>query len=138
MPSTAPITFVEAPHSMIVASQNDLFRRALLDPIAALNASRLEINGPKIVTSGVAALGPAFVRAATKAVATYSAFSPDNDPYEQHDFGSFTLPDGEGVYHSLYWKIDYYADTEFQWGSEDPADPSQTVRILTIMLSHEY
>lgn len=128
----------DAPQAAQIASQNDLFRRALLDPIAALDASRLGINGPKIVTSGVAALGPCFVRAATKAVATYSAFSSDNDPYGQHDFGCITLPDGEGEYHSLYWKIDYYADTGFQWGSEDPADPNQTVRILTIMLSHEY
>lgn len=37
----------------------------------------------------------------------------------------------------LFWKIDYF-DAAMEFGSEDPADPSKTTRVLTIMLSSEY
>ena len=52
--------------------------------------------------------------------------------YGEHDFGSFTLHG-----HKLFWKSDYY-DTVCEFGSEDPADPAKTTRVLTIMLADEY
>ena len=61
-----------------------------------------------------------------------SAVDKDNDPWSEHDFGSFEI-DGE----TLFWKIDYY-DGSMQFGLEDPADPAKTMRVLTIMLSEEY
>jgi len=67
-----------------------------------------------------------------KALVLYDDFSEDNDPYGEHDFGSFKI---EG--HKLFWKIDYYAP-DMRHGSEDPADPDVTVRVLTIMLASEY
>jgi hypothetical protein len=60
-----------------------------------------------------------------------SAF-PDNDPFEEHDFGSFEH-DGERI----FWKIDYY-DRSLTKGSGAPSDPAQTRRVLTIMLASEY
>lgn len=54
------------------------------------------------------------------------------DVYGEHDFGSFEI----GEEH-LFWKIDYY-DLSLLYGSKDPADATQTKRVLTIMLAEEY
>ena len=66
------------------------------------------------------------------AVQTFDAFTVDNDPYGEHDFGSFELS-GE----LIFWKFDYY-DISMTGSSPDPADTSVTQRILTIMLASEY
>lgn len=65
-------------------------------------------------------------------VRTFNDFSEDNDPYGEHDFGAFDHK-GERV----FWKIDYFAP-DMQHGSEDPADPEKTVRVMTVMLAREY
>ena len=50
----------------------------------------------------------------------------------EHDFGSFEI--GE---QRFFWKIDYY-DLSLCYGSNDPAEPTLTKRVLTIMLAEEY
>lgn len=89
-------------------------------------------SGKWMMTAGVMAQGPDFMLLATRAVQTFSAFSEDNDPYGEHDFGAFDIA-GKRV----FWKIDYY-DRDLRYGSEDPADPEVTTRVLTIMLASEY
>ncbi len=65
-------------------------------------------------------------------VSAFDAFTPENDPYGEHDFGAVEF---EGD--KYYFKIDYY-DLKFEYGSEDPSDPTQTRRVMTIMHSSEY
>lgn len=85
-----------------------------------------------MITSGVNALGREFVAKALQTVRDFDHFTPENDPWKEHDFGSFHI--GE---HKLFWKIDA-CDKTLKYGSEDPLDPSKTTRVLTIMLAAEY
>jgi hypothetical protein len=62
----------------------------------------------------------------------FDAFTPDNDPHGEHDFGAFD----EGG-DRFFWKIDYY-DKQMEFGSPDAADPDVTARVLTLMLAEEY
>ena len=103
---------------------NDAFRKYPWNDARAL--------GRTVVTAGVNANGTEFVLRALNAVAGFDAFTPDNDPHGEHDFGIFTL-DGERI----MWKLDYY-DVNCRYGSEDPSDPSKTTRVLTVMLAEEY
>jgi hypothetical protein len=90
------------------------------------------IGGHVIITQGVHALGSTFWGACIDAVRRYDEFAPENDPYNEHDFGMLTVH-GKRV----YWKIDYY-DAALQYASPDPSDPSVTARVLTILLASEY
>ena len=67
---------------------------------------------------------------------TVAANQPDPNSstacYGEHDFGALTVA---GV--RLLWKIDYY-DAGMGGGSPDPADPSVTTRVLTLMLVDEW
>ena len=66
-------------------------------------------------------------------VRNFNNFTKANDPYGEHDFGSFDY-NGE----KIYWKIDYYYDKSNQYLSENPANPDVTNRVLTVMLADEY
>ena len=67
-----------------------------------------------------------------KTIGVYDDFCHANDPYEEHDFGSFEV-DG----HTIFFKIDYF-DKSRSYHSPDPSDPSVTERMITIMLAEEY
>jgi hypothetical protein len=89
-------------------------------------------NGRVMVTRSVRELGFDFELAALLAVRAFDAFTADNDPHGEHDFGSFQLKG-----RTIFWKIDYY-DPSITKGSEDPGDPLQTCRVLNIMLAEDY
>ncbi|MEM9638423.1 MAG: DUF3768 domain-containing protein, partial [Pseudomonadota bacterium] len=80
----------------------------------------------------VQAKGSAFTLAAVNAVRSFDAFSDENDPWGEHDFGAIEL-EGE----KIFFKIDYY-DLSLQYGSDNPANESCTHRVLTILLASEY
>ncbi len=88
--------------------------------------------GDWMLTSGVQELGSDFVLLAMRQVRAFDGFNTDNDPYGEHDFGSCDLA-GE----HLFWKIDCY-DAALEYGSPDPADPSVTRLVLTVMLASQY
>jgi hypothetical protein len=104
------------------------------DRIRELNdAFRRTFHGGKVMmTSGVNELPDCVKAEALVQVAGFSDFTVDNDPHGEHDFGSFTL-----VGRKFFWKIDYY-DKEMRYGSNDPANPDLTTRVLTLMLVCEY
>ena len=100
--------------------------------IAALNDhARRTFTGCRVVlTQGVQALE--LLDAVLRQVQQFNAFTPDNDPYGEHDFGSFRHAE-----ETVFWKFDYY-DLDLQMHSPDPSDPAVTTRVLTIMLAEEY
>ena len=85
-----------------------------------------------VYTKGVAAMPPEQQAEILRRVRDFSAFTPDNDPYGEHDFGSFDFAGKK-----IFWKIDCY-DRDFNYGSPDPADENVTERVLTVMLAEEY
>jgi len=89
-------------------------------------------HGQLYLTRQVANLNPDMVAKLLRQVRTFDMFTPDNDPYGEHDFGAFDLG-GQGY----FWKIDYY-DVSMTYGSEVPHDPAQTRRVLTVMMADEY
>lgn len=108
--------------SSVIADLNDRIRRDW----------SLYPNTQVLITPGISELPLLDQLEISGKVQKFDAFTPDNDPYGEHDFGAF---DHAG--HRIFWKIDYYA-LDLVHGSDDPADASKTVRVLTIMLAHEY
>lgn len=104
-----------------IADLNDQLRKGLASGLTR-----------PMLTPAVSALPSAELQRLLEQVAQFDAFTEDNDPYGEHDFGAVELQ-GE----RYFWKIDYY-DGSLTYGSHDPADTELTVRVLTIMHASEY
>ena len=104
---------------MNIKTLNDNFRKSLL-------------GGKVMLTKGVFSKGQRAINEILHRVKTFTDFNEDNDPYNEHDYGSF-LYAGE----KIMWKIDYY-DKDLRYFSEDPEDVSKTIRVMTVMLAEEY
>ena len=102
-----------------IATLNDKFRKRF-------------IGGEVLLSAGIAAMSSEDKANIVALVQNFDNFTPDNDPYGEHDFGSFDYK-GE----KILWKIDYY-DLNHKYMSENPANPDITNRVLTILLSCEY
>jgi len=77
--------------------------------IRALNDElrRNLLYGHAVMTTGIAALGPEAVARIVKTIAVFDDFCHANDPYQEHDFGSFEV-DGQ----MIFFKIDYFDKTK--------------------------
>lgn len=102
-----------------ICALNDAFRRSFA-------------GGRVVVTASIADLPEQEREAILAKVRSFDAFTPDNDPHGEHDFGAI-----EHLGTDFFWKIDYYVP-ELTAGSECPADPARTTRVLTIMRADEY
>ena len=105
-----------------IAALNDQLRKTLSSP-----------HGRWYMTGGLRELDDATRNRIIEAVRTFDAFTPDNDPHHEHDFGSFEI-DGTAI----IWKIGYHDKRNLDCGAEDPSDAATTTRVLTVMLAEEY
>jgi hypothetical protein len=105
-----------------------------LAAIRALNDRfRTTLSGGRVLmTAGVAALAEETTARVLTAVRSFTAFTADNDPWREHDFGAMEV-DGN----KIFFKIDCLCPT-CDMASEDAADTAKTVRVMTIMLASEY
>jgi len=90
------------------------------------------IGGQVMITAGLDAMGEGFVARVLREIAAFTAFTNENDPHGERECARLTI-DGE----SIIWKIDYF-DRNLEYHSPDPADPTVTVRVMTVMLAGEY
>src|SRR5580700_1144445 len=88
-----------------IRALNDAFRRTF-------------VGGAVMITAGVEAMPVDQRRSLLAKVRAFDAFTDDNDPHGEHDFGAV---DEGGV--RYFFKLDYY-DRNTEFGSPDPADPA--------------
>ena len=98
--------------------------------VAALNDGARQNAANYTATRGIMALSDITISDIFVAVQEFTNFTEDNDPYGEHDFGSFVV-DSQKV----FWKIDYY--TQDLSSGCDPLDP-HCRRVVTVMLADEY
>ncbi len=119
-----------------IARLNDLARRAM------------GVACTVVATAGFRSLSDADQSRVRELIETFDAFTEDNDPHGERDFGCvYQLGDDrwtterprvrEDERERVFWKLDYY-DRELQFASEDAANAALTRRVLTIMLADEY
>ena len=102
-----------------IATLNDNFRKSF-------------IGGQVLLTAGIAAMSSEDKANIISMVQNFNDFTPSNDVYGEHDFLSI---DYKG--NKIFAKIDYY-DLNYEFMSENPANPDITNRMLTIMKVFEW
>ena len=102
-----------------IAKLNDDFRKSF-------------IGGEVLLSAGIAAMSSEDKANIISMVQNFNDFTHSNDVYGEHDFLSI---DYKG--NKIFAKIDYY-DLNYEFMSENPANPDITNRVLTILLSCEY
>ena len=113
-----------------IARLNDWLRENVTSP----GANRVMMTAGIADLIGDVALFRGFRKRAEllRVIRDFDTFDHDNDPYGHHDLGSLEF---EGI--ACLWKIDYY-NVDLSAGSDDPADPFKTVRVLTILRADEW
>ena len=136
---------------MSAALENSAAAREQTARIARLNDLARQAMGvacTPVATAGFRSLPDADQSQVRELIETFDAFTDDNDPHGERDFGSiYQLRDRswtterprsqEDECERVFWKLDYY-DRNLEFASEDAANPAITRRVLTITLSDEY
>lgn len=104
------------------------------DRIRQLNDQLRTLRGEGIIhiCGALSEMDEEFQKKVMLAVATFAGFNTGDDPYGEHDFGAVEV-DGQ----KFYFKIDYY-DRTLEHGSEDPADPAVTKRVMSVFHQGDY
>ena len=128
--TTSAASTIDGPDATVVAAHNDAFRK-----LACLGETPSQpIQGRMHLTSSLAMVEDGLALEAVQAVGAFEIFEPENDPDGWHDFGAVDIR-GE----KIFWKIDLYeADSDFHYGAEAPDNPATTMRVLTIMMAHDW
>ena len=109
-----------------IARLNDIFRASILKPAPDQSL------GQVFCTASIMALPKADIQSIAEKVSLFDDFNEGDDPYGEHDFGSFTFKGKK-----IYWKIDY-KDPSLEYKPNETTEPLEPNRILTILFSHEW
>ena len=107
----------------LIASDNDKLRQSIFN---SLGKNKL------VLSHDVSQLNLIDGIEVLKLVKEFKTFTKDDDPYGEHDFGSFNFKDI-----SYFWKIDYY-DNDLKFHSEDKLNAEKTIKVLTVLRASEY
>lgn len=110
------------PNHATIAKLNDLFRKSPFDGEL--------LHGQLYVTAGVNALPNELRQEALDGLMAFDTFTPDNDPWGEHDYGSFTLSNGQKV----AFQFSYYADSTCKEAGDGSAN---CYRALVLMFPEE-
>lgn len=132
--SAPPVTRIKGADSEDRRSSSKTDASSRTAKIRALNDQLRKTGegGMVVMTPGIQSLEPARLAKCVNELKTFDWFSDTNDPWHEHDFGSFEC---EG--HIMFFKIDYY-DLDLTHHSPDASDETVTKRVPTLMLASEY
>jgi len=116
-------TEVVEEHVEFIAKRNDNFRNLVLQK--ALD------YGKAVISRTFNVLDEELKQEAYEKIREFTDFNEDNDPYNEHEFGKLSISNGD----NLYWKIDYYADSNCELGTLHKAE---AYLVLTIMILEDY
>jgi hypothetical protein len=91
------------------------------------------MHGRLLFSRYVADRGGLFGMKCINALAAYDGWNEDNDSHGEADMCTLTV-EGEKV----WAKMDYYDKDDQNYGSENPADPTKTLRVCTILFPDEW
>ena len=131
--------------SAVATAREQTARIARLNDLAR---SAIGVACTAVATVGFRSLPTSDQSRVRELIETYDAFTEDNDPHGERDFGTiYQLGDGrwtterprlsDDERERVFWKLDYY-DRQMQFASDDATNPAVTRRVLTIMLADEY
>ena len=109
----------------LIASDNDKLRQSIFD-MKHMGKNKL------VLSHDVSQLNPIDKLEVLKLVRDFKTFTSGDDPWGEHDFGSFDFKDIK-----YFWKIDYY-DNDLKFHSEDKLNAEKTIKVLTVLRASEY
>ena len=112
----------------LIAAQNDAFRKSIAQFATGPDVPK----GKVVMTRGVAEQSADFQRELITKVIGFDAFDNDSDPYGWHEMGVIEIGD-----QTVWFKIDLL-DVNYAYGAEDPTNPDQTRRVMTLLFPSKY